>query len=114
MKILVCSKCIVSIKCHKRDLTTANFVFKLKSSAYYNSDTHRPYSQWLIPVNYWLINQCTDWAWTGVTPIGSHFDFNDVTYHIGIVTLTLDVVTSFLQLLYVQNVFQLMMHFYRL
>ena len=49
-----------------------------------------------------------------MTSFGLQFDFNDVTCHIVHLTLTLDGVTSFLQLLYVQNVFQLMMDSYRL
>ena len=55
----------------------------LKVAANYNSATPHPYSQWLNPVNYWLINHCTGWTRTGVTSFGRQFDFNDVTYHIG-------------------------------
>ena len=55
----------------------------LKVAANYNLDTPHPYSQWLNPVNYWLINHCTGWTRTGVTSFGRQFDFNDVTYHIG-------------------------------
>ena len=74
---------MVSNKCHKRDLTTANFDLDLKVAANYKSDTPRQYSQWLNPVNYWLKNHCMGWTRTGVTSFGRQFDFNDVTYHIG-------------------------------
>ena len=39
MKIRVCSKCREGNKCHKRDLTTANFVSKPKSCCPY-PDVH--------------------------------------------------------------------------
>ena len=45
-----------------------------------------------------------DWAQTGVMSFSLQFDFKDVIYHIRPCKLTIDGVTSFLQLLDVQNV----------
>ena len=41
----------------------------------------------------------TDWAQTGVTSFDRQFDFHDVIYHIQPLTLTIDGVKSFLQLM---------------
>ena len=62
------------------------------------------YSQWLNSVIYCLINHCTDWARTGVTSFVRQFYFHGVIFVYGIETLTIDGVTSFLQLLDVQNI----------
>ena len=105
---------MVSNKCHKRDLTTANLYLDLKVAAYYNSDTPRPYSQLLNPVTYKLINHCRDWTRTGVTSFGSQFDFNDVTYHIGHCNVDTRRCNVVFTTLYVQNVSQPMMDSYRL
>ena len=69
-----------------------------------NSNTDSLYSQWSNSVIYWLINQRTDWAQTGVSSFGRQFDFHDVIYHISLVTLTIDDMTSLKQLMGVQNV----------
>ena len=66
------------------------------------SNTPHLYSQWLNSVIYWLINHCTDSAQTGVTSFGRQFDFHDIIFTYGIVTLTIEGIRSFLQLFYIQ------------
>ena len=61
------------------------------------SNTPWLYSQWLNSVIYWLINNCMDWAQTGVTSFGRQFNFMTSS-------ITIDGLTSILQLLDVQNI----------
>ena len=49
-----------------------------------------------------------------MTSFGRQFGYNDVTYHIGHCNVDTRRVTSFLQLSYALNGFQLMMDSYRL
>ena len=79
--------------------------FTAGADLFLNSNTPRLYSQWLNSVIYWLINHCTHWARTGVTSFGRHFlIFMTSSIKYGNLTLTIDGVTSFLQLLDIQNV----------
>ena len=70
-----------------------NIIYSITLST--NSNTPRLYSQWLNSVIYWLINHYTDWARTGVTSFSHRLIFitSSITY--GLVTLTIDSVTSF-------------------
>ena len=61
------------------------------------SNTPRLYSQWLNSVIYWLINHCMDWARTGVKSLVGSLIFMTSS-------ITIDGLTSILQLLDVQNV----------
>ena len=79
------------------------FIFRrlkhLAQNVILNSNTPRLYSQWLNSVIYWLINHSTDWARTGVTSFGNSLNFMTSSILYRIVTLTIDGVASFLQLL---------------
>ena len=69
-----------------------------------NYNTSRLYSQWFNSVIYWFINHCTDWTRTVLTSFCRQLIFMTLSITYGIVTLTIDGITSFLQLLDVQNV----------